>query len=159
MNAGRFKDHAWFVCYAPSGRGQVAIAAIVEHGGHGGSTSAPIARRLLTELKSLGYFEDQLRRRRASRRRRGRRAGVTAVIDRRLLRDFDWVMLGLTSRSLAGAGAVGVYSATHTAEGGLADVLPGPPRAARGRFPAMLLLATLVDYNAILLYSPGTSTR
>jgi penicillin-binding protein 2 len=53
----RYKDHAWFVCFAPSDRGQVAIAAVVEHGGHGGSASAPIARRLLTELKNLGYFD------------------------------------------------------------------------------------------------------
>ena len=57
-----FKDHAWFVCYAPSGAGQVAIAAIVEHGGHGGSTSAPIARKLLVELKSLGYFRETVAR-------------------------------------------------------------------------------------------------
>jgi penicillin-binding protein 2 len=53
-----YRDHAWFVCYAPSGDGQVAIAVIVEHGGHGGSASAPIARRLLGELKSLGYFQE-----------------------------------------------------------------------------------------------------
>lgn len=60
--AERFKDHAWFVCYAPEGSGRVAIAVIVEHGGHGGSTSAPIARRLLAELKSLGYFEEAVAR-------------------------------------------------------------------------------------------------
>jgi penicillin-binding protein 2 len=60
--AREFKDHAWFVCYAPSGAGQVAIAAIIEHGGHGGSASAPIARRLLAELKSLGYFQDTVAR-------------------------------------------------------------------------------------------------
>jgi penicillin-binding protein 2 len=57
VNAALFKDHAWFVCYSPSTRGQVAIAAVVEHGGHGGSVSGPIARRLLTELRNLGYFE------------------------------------------------------------------------------------------------------
>jgi cell division protein FtsI/penicillin-binding protein 2 len=50
-------DHAWFVCFAPGGTAQVAIAAIVEHAGHGGSESAPVARRLLAELKSLGYFD------------------------------------------------------------------------------------------------------
>jgi penicillin-binding protein 2 len=60
--AREFKDHAWFVCYAPSGAGQVAIAAVVEHGGHGGSASAPVARRLLAELKSLGYFQESVAR-------------------------------------------------------------------------------------------------
>jgi penicillin-binding protein 2 len=56
------KDHAWFTCYAASGSAQVAIAIIVEHGGHGGSVGAPIARRLITELKSLGYFEETVAR-------------------------------------------------------------------------------------------------
>lgn len=55
--ARALKDHAWFVCYAPADGARVAIAAIVEHGGHGGSESAPIARRLLEELKGLGYFQ------------------------------------------------------------------------------------------------------
>lgn len=53
----RFRDHAWFVCYAPGGTGQVAIAIVVEHGGHGGSASAPLARRILTEMKNLGFFK------------------------------------------------------------------------------------------------------
>ena len=56
------KDHAWFVCYAANGPAQVAIAVIVEHGGHGGSVSAPIARRLVAELKSLGYFQESIAR-------------------------------------------------------------------------------------------------
>ncbi len=56
------KDHAWFVCYAGNGTTQVAIAVIIEHGGHGGAVSAPIARRLLTELKSLGYFQESIAR-------------------------------------------------------------------------------------------------
>ena len=51
-------DHAWFVCFAPGGTAQIAIAAIVEHAGHGGTESAPVARRMLAELKSLGYFDD-----------------------------------------------------------------------------------------------------
>jgi penicillin-binding protein 2 len=56
------KDHAWFVCYASNGPAQVAVAVIVEHGGHGGSVSAPVARRLVAELKSLGYFQDSIAR-------------------------------------------------------------------------------------------------
>ncbi len=56
------KDHAWFVCYAGNGQAQVAISVIIEHGGHGGSVSAPIARRLVAELKSLGYFQEVIAR-------------------------------------------------------------------------------------------------
>jgi penicillin-binding protein 2 len=52
----QFRDHAWFISYAPSSDGRVAIAIVVEHGGHGGSASAPLAGRILTEMKNLGFF-------------------------------------------------------------------------------------------------------
>jgi penicillin-binding protein 2 len=39
--------HAWFACYAPADNPRIAICAFVEHGGHGGSASAPIAKVLL----------------------------------------------------------------------------------------------------------------
>lgn len=39
--------HAWFICFAPAQNPQVAIAVIVENGGTGGVTSAPIARQVL----------------------------------------------------------------------------------------------------------------
>lgn len=48
-----FHDHAWFVAFAPYENPQVAIAVIVEHGGHGGATSAPIAKELLQEYFKL----------------------------------------------------------------------------------------------------------
>jgi penicillin-binding protein 2 len=41
------KDHAWFVAYAPSEAPKVALSVIVEHGGHGGHTAAPIAGNFL----------------------------------------------------------------------------------------------------------------
>jgi penicillin-binding protein 2 len=41
------KTHAWFACYAPSDHPRIAVAAFVEHGGHGGSTCAPIAKVVL----------------------------------------------------------------------------------------------------------------
>ncbi len=39
-------DHALFIAYAPVEQPKIAIAVIVENGEHGGSTAAPIARRL-----------------------------------------------------------------------------------------------------------------
>jgi len=38
-------DHALFICYAPIENPQIAIAVVVENGGHGGSTAAPIAQK------------------------------------------------------------------------------------------------------------------
>jgi penicillin-binding protein 2 len=41
------RDHAWFVGFAPSRDPVIAFAIVVEHGGHGGTTAAPIARKVL----------------------------------------------------------------------------------------------------------------
>ena len=42
--AERHRDHALFIAYAPAENPKIAIAVLVENGGHGGSTAAPIAR-------------------------------------------------------------------------------------------------------------------
>ncbi len=41
-------DHALFICFAPVEKPNIAIAVVVENGGHGGSTAAPIAQKGLT---------------------------------------------------------------------------------------------------------------
>lgn len=43
------EDHSWFVGFAPAENARIAFAVIVEHGGHGGSTAAPVARAVLEE--------------------------------------------------------------------------------------------------------------
>jgi len=44
------RDHAWFVAYAPAENPQVAIAVLVEHGGHGGDAAAPMARKVFEKF-------------------------------------------------------------------------------------------------------------
>ena len=44
--AERHRDHALFIAYAPAEAPTIALAILVENGGHGGSTAAPIARTL-----------------------------------------------------------------------------------------------------------------
>jgi len=50
-NAGnideRHRDHALFIAYAPAEDPTIAIAVIVENGGHGGSAAGPIARKVM----------------------------------------------------------------------------------------------------------------
>ena len=41
------RDHAWFVAFAPYEKPEIAVSVIIEHGGHGGTTAAPIARKIL----------------------------------------------------------------------------------------------------------------
>ena len=43
------RSHGWFAGYAPSESPQIAIAVIVEHGGAGGKSAAPIGVRVLSE--------------------------------------------------------------------------------------------------------------
>ncbi|MFA6015270.1 MAG: penicillin-binding protein 2 [Gallionellaceae bacterium] len=41
------RDHAWFIAFAPVEKPRIALAVLAENGGHGGSTAAPIARKVL----------------------------------------------------------------------------------------------------------------
>ncbi|MBT3347681.1 MAG: penicillin-binding protein 2 [Thiotrichales bacterium] len=41
------KDHALFVAFAPKNDPEIAIAVIIENGGHGGSVAAPIAKQVM----------------------------------------------------------------------------------------------------------------
>jgi len=53
------RDHAWFVAYAPAEAPEIAVATLVEHGGHGGATAAPITKRVIeTYFRSEGYDMD-----------------------------------------------------------------------------------------------------
>jgi penicillin-binding protein 2 len=46
------RDHAWFVAYAPAQDPKIAVVTLVEHGGHGGSAAAPLAKKVIET-----YFE------------------------------------------------------------------------------------------------------
>jgi penicillin-binding protein 2 len=41
------RDHAWFVAYAPSKDPKIAVAVIIEHGEHGSTAAAPIAKEII----------------------------------------------------------------------------------------------------------------
>lgn len=41
------RDHALFISFAPADKPKIAVAVIVENGGHGGSAAAPIARAIM----------------------------------------------------------------------------------------------------------------
>ncbi|MBV5275916.1 MAG: penicillin-binding protein 2 [Lamprocystis purpurea] len=43
----RMRDHALFIAFAPVDDPRIAVAVIVENGGHGGSTAAPVARLVM----------------------------------------------------------------------------------------------------------------
>ncbi len=47
----------WFLCIAPLDRPQLAMAVIVEGGGYGSRSAAPIAAALVLKARDLGYFK------------------------------------------------------------------------------------------------------
>jgi penicillin-binding protein 2 len=55
----RFRDHAWFVAFAPIEKPEVALSVFVEHGGHGGGAAAPIAKRAIEGYLKNSEFNKQ----------------------------------------------------------------------------------------------------
>jgi penicillin-binding protein 2 len=54
------RDHAWFVAYAPVENPRIALVALVEHGGHGGSAAAPLAKKVFEKYMELqSWSKDQ----------------------------------------------------------------------------------------------------
>jgi len=50
----RLRDHALFIAFAPVDAPRIAVAVMAEHGGHGASVAAPIARQVMDQYL-LGY--------------------------------------------------------------------------------------------------------
>lgn len=51
--SGRYRDHAWYVAYAPVEHPEIAVSVLVEHGGHGSSGAAPIAGDIMKKFMEL----------------------------------------------------------------------------------------------------------
>ena len=53
------RTDSWFITIAPLERPQVAIAVVVEGGGFGARTAAPIAANVILKARELGLLGDQ----------------------------------------------------------------------------------------------------
>ena len=51
----KYRDHALFVSFAPVDDPQIAVAVVVENGGHGGSVAAPIAGEVIRQFLQEKY--------------------------------------------------------------------------------------------------------
>ena len=51
-NAGpeKYRDHGWFMAFAPVDHPRIAVACIIEHGGHGGSSAGPVVKAVMQEF-------------------------------------------------------------------------------------------------------------
>jgi len=55
------RSHAWLTTYAPFKDPQYIVTVLVEHGGHGGSTSGPIAAEIYKWMANEGYFGEKFK--------------------------------------------------------------------------------------------------
>ena len=53
----RLRDHALFIAFAPAEAPKVAIAVVIENGGHGSSAAAPVARKVMDQIILGGSAE------------------------------------------------------------------------------------------------------
>jgi penicillin-binding protein A len=56
MDNDNARIDGWFLCIAPLEKPQLAMAVIVEGGGYGSRSAAPIAAALVLKARDLGYF-------------------------------------------------------------------------------------------------------
>ncbi len=49
-------DHAWFAGYAPAEAPRVAFVIVLEHAGDAAATAGPVAKRLVEQVRELGYL-------------------------------------------------------------------------------------------------------
>ena len=45
--AEKYREHAWFISFAPVDNPKIALAVFIEHGAAGSSVAGPVARRIL----------------------------------------------------------------------------------------------------------------
>ncbi len=48
-----FRDHAWFIAYAPAKDPKIAVAVLIEHGGHGSTAAAPVAKKIIEKYLGI----------------------------------------------------------------------------------------------------------
>lgn len=49
----KFRDHSWFVGFAPYEKPEIAVVVLIEHGGYGSVSAAPIAKTVLKAFFSI----------------------------------------------------------------------------------------------------------
>lgn len=78
----KYRDHAWFVGFAPYDNPQIAVAVIVEHGGFGAVAAAPVAAKIIS-----AYLKGRL----PAGKRKNPRAGAASDTPAAKVQGAAWV--------------------------------------------------------------------
>ncbi len=120
---------------------QIAIAVLVEHGGHGGDAAAPMAKKVFEKFIELQKQSTE----QATSARWTERA---VQIDRRLISHFDWTLFFL-SLAFVAIGIMTIYSANYDMAAGHAGPLPMRQVTWFGLGLVAMLTAMSFDYHYI----------
>lgn len=55
LGSGGAKDHAWFISYAPAANPEIAVLALIENSGFGGTHAGPAARKIFEAYVQKNY--------------------------------------------------------------------------------------------------------
>jgi penicillin-binding protein 2 len=56
-----YRDHAWFVAFAPYDNPKISVAVLIEHGGFGSSAAGPVAREIIKSyLSNIGCLKKEV---------------------------------------------------------------------------------------------------
>jgi penicillin-binding protein 2 len=57
----KFRDHGWFVGFAPYDKPEIVVAVLVEHGGFGSRSAAPVARQVIQAFFKNKKIREQIK--------------------------------------------------------------------------------------------------
>ncbi len=55
----KYRDHGWFIAFAPVDHPKIAIACIIEHSGHGGSSAGPVVKAVMQRFFEMNPPQGQ----------------------------------------------------------------------------------------------------
>jgi penicillin-binding protein 2 len=55
LGSGGAKDHAWFISFAPAYKPEIAVLALIENSGFGGTHAGPAARSIYEAYLQKNY--------------------------------------------------------------------------------------------------------
>ena len=117
----KLKENGWFVGYAPRRNPEIVVAALVQGGGWGSTSAAPIVRDVVKAYydKKNGHVppppstaENIPPARCQPIRASAQRRSAAAMKDRQRVQDFDWALLAIVG-AISAIGVLEIYSSTH----------------------------------------------
>ncbi len=111
----QLKENGWFVGYAPRRNPEIVVAALVQKGGWGSTSAAPIVRDVVKAYYYKKYPQLEIAaapEHQSSNPRRPARCPRGSPSVNEHVHDFDWLLLAIVG-AICAMGVAEIYSSTH----------------------------------------------